>query len=157
MSTDFSVHASDSANHSLNLTYTRHEDYYLPDLEAPETPRISKFGSMRHDYLRTWHRGVFDAMLIKGTLNAHLEEIDRQANEMLERLTLQMATDDGQKKDQDVLIRKHAVDHVLEAVLLLGALGFHVFELGVVLVNFERHGEHEGKENHRADNTDASQ
>ena len=94
MNTDFSVHASDSANHSLNLTYTRHEDYYLPDLEAPETPRISKFGSMRHDYLRTWHRGVFDAMLLKGTLNAHLEEIDRQANEMLERLTLQMATDE---------------------------------------------------------------
>lgn len=95
MNTDFSVQASDSANHALNLTYSRHGNFYLPDLEAPEAPRIGKFGTMRHDYLRTWHRGVFDAMLLKGTLNAHLEEIDRQANEMLERLTLQMATDEG--------------------------------------------------------------
>lgn len=91
MNTDFSVHASETVNHSLNLTYTRHGDFYLPDLDAPEAPRIGKFGTMRHDYLRTWHRGVFDAMLLKGTLNAHLEEIDRQANEMLERLTAQMS------------------------------------------------------------------
>lgn len=95
MNTDFSVHASDRANHSLNLTYTRHEDYYLPDLEAPEAPRIGKFGTMRHDYLRTWHRGIFDAMLLKGTLNAHLEEIDRQANEMLELLIRQLSEREG--------------------------------------------------------------
>ena len=95
MNTDFSVHASDRANHSLNLTYTRHGDFYLPDFEAPEAPRIGKFGSMRHDYLRTWHRGIFDAMLLKDTLNDHLEEIDRQANEMLNRLTNQMAKAEG--------------------------------------------------------------
>ena len=95
MNTDFSVHASESANHSLNLIYTRHGGYYLPDLEAPKAPRIGKFGTMRHDYLRTWHRGIFDAMLLKGTLNAHLEEFDRQANEMLERLILQMAKSEG--------------------------------------------------------------
>lgn len=95
MNTDFSVHASDRANHSLNLTYTRHEDYYLPDLEAPEAPRIGKFGTIRHDYLRTWHRGIFDAMLLKGTLNAHLEEIDRQANEMLELLIRQLSEREG--------------------------------------------------------------
>ena len=34
-------------------------------------------------------------MLLKGTLNAHLEEIDRQANEMMERLTAQMAQREG--------------------------------------------------------------
>lgn len=95
MNTDFSVHASESANHSLNLIYTRHGGYYLPDLGAPKASRIGKFGTMRHDYLRTWHRGIFDAMLLKGTLNVHLEEIDRQANEMLERLILQMAKSEG--------------------------------------------------------------
>ena len=95
MNTVFSVHASEAANHPLNLTYTRHGDFYLPDLKALEAPRIGKIGTMRHDYLRTWHRGVFDAMLLKGTLNAHLEEIDRQANEMLIRLTSQMAKAEG--------------------------------------------------------------
>ena len=77
------------------LTYTQRGDYLIPDLEAPETPRIGKFGTMRYQYLRNQHRGIFDGMLLKGTLNSHLEQIDRQANEMLERLTSQMAKAQG--------------------------------------------------------------
>ena len=78
-----------------NLTYTQKGDYLIPDLEAPETPKIGKFGTMRHQYLRDHHRGIFDGMLLKGTLNEHLEQIDRQANEMMERLTSQMAQTEG--------------------------------------------------------------
>lgn len=77
------------------LTYSSCGDYLIPDLEALETPRIGKFGTMRDQYLRDYHRGVFDGMLLKGTLNAHLEEIDSQAYEMLERLTMQMAKAEG--------------------------------------------------------------
>ena len=77
------------------LTYHRHGDYLIPDLETPEAPRIGKYGTMRHQYLRNHHRGIFDGMLLNGTLNAHLEEIDRQDNEMMERLTLQMAQREG--------------------------------------------------------------
>lgn len=77
------------------LTYHRNGDYLIPNLEAPEAPRIGKYGTMRHQYLRSYHRGIFDGMLLKGTLNAHLEEIDRQANEMMERLTAQMAQREG--------------------------------------------------------------
>ena len=73
------------------LTYHRNGDYLIPDLEAPDAPRIGKYGTMRHKYLRDNHRGIFDGMLLKGTLDAHLEDIDRQAKEMMERLTLQMA------------------------------------------------------------------
>lgn len=77
------------------LTYHRHGDYLIPDLETPEAPKIGKYGTMRHQYLRNHHRGIFDGMLLNGTLNAHLEEIDRQANEMMERLTTQMAQREG--------------------------------------------------------------
>ena len=77
------------------LTYHWESDYLIPDLEAPEAPKIGKYGRMRHKYLRSHHRGIFDGMLLEGSLNAHLEEIDRQANEMLERLTAQMAQRDG--------------------------------------------------------------
>ena len=78
-----------------NLTYTQRGDYLIPDLEAPEAPKIGKFGTMRHQYLRDYHRGIFDGMLLKGTLNEHLEQIDRQANEMMDRLTSQMAQTEG--------------------------------------------------------------
>lgn len=45
----------------MTLTYHRVGDYYLPDLSAPDSPRIGKFGMMRHKYLRDHHRGIFDA------------------------------------------------------------------------------------------------
>ena len=80
---------------NIKLTYHREGDYFLPDLKAPEEPKIGRYGRMRFEYLRNHHRGIFDGMLLKGTLNAHLEEIDRQANEMLERLTRQMAAQEG--------------------------------------------------------------
>lgn len=78
-----------------NLTYTQRGDYLIPGLEAPEAPKIGKFGTMRHQYLRDYHRGIFDGMLLKGTLNEHLEQIDRQANEMVERLVSQVAQAEG--------------------------------------------------------------
>ena len=77
------------------LTFHRNSDYLIPDLTAPEAPRIGKYGTLRHQYLRDHHRGIFDGMLLKGTMNAHLEEIDRQANEMIELLTAQMAKQEG--------------------------------------------------------------
>ena len=77
------------------LTYHQNGDYLIPDLEAPEAPRIGKYGTMRHQYLRNHHHGIFGGMLLNGTLNAHLEQIDRQAREMMECLTLQMAQREG--------------------------------------------------------------
>ena len=79
----------------LELTYHWEGDYLIPDLEPPEAPRIGKYGTMRHNYLRDYHIGVFDGMLLSGKLNAHLEEADREANEMMERLTPQMAKAEG--------------------------------------------------------------
>ena len=112
----------------IAITYHHSGDYELPDLAAPEAPRIGKFGTLRHEYLRTWHRGIFDGMLLKGTLNAHLEEIDRQANEMLERLPRQMAAQEGvteQLKAADQLawvggmnsIRNRAVEIILAELI----------------------------------------
>ena len=79
----------------LELTYHWEGDYLIPDLEPPEAPRIGKYGTMRHNYLRDYHRGIFDGMLLSGKLNPHLEEVDQQANEMMERLTTQMAKSEG--------------------------------------------------------------
>lgn len=79
----------------LELTYHWEGDYLIPDLEPPEAPRIGKYGIMRHNYLRDYHTGVFDGMLFRGTLNQHLEQVDREANEMMKLLTAQMANSEG--------------------------------------------------------------
>ena len=95
----------------LELTYHREGDYLIPDLDPPEAPRIGKYGTMRHNYLRDYHTGVFDGMLFKGTLNQHLEQIDREANEMMEMLMTQMAKAEGvtealKAKDQMDWVRR---------------------------------------------------
>lgn len=79
----------------LELTYHWEGDYLIPDLDPPKAPKIGKYGTMRHNYLRDHHRGVFDGMLLTDKLNAHLEEVDHQANEMMALITAQMAKAEG--------------------------------------------------------------
>ena len=79
----------------LELIYHWEGDYLIPDIDPPEAPQIGKYGTMRHNYLRDYHTGVFDGMLLSGTLNAHLEVVDRATNEMMELLTTQMAKAEG--------------------------------------------------------------
>ena len=79
----------------MKLTYRREGDYLLPNLEAPESPKIGKYGMLRHRFLRENRKAVLNGMQMSGELNRHLEQIDREATEMVERLTKQMAQEQG--------------------------------------------------------------
>ena len=68
------------------LWYELCGDYYVPCLEVPKSLKVGKFGRMRSTFLREHRGAIYTGMLFGGKLNAHLEEIDRQANEMLDRL-----------------------------------------------------------------------
>ena len=80
---------------SEKLTYHWEGDYLIPDLVAPEAPHIGIWGERRRRFLRTHQKPVYDAMLMNGTLTAHLEEVDQSAEEMMDRLTTQLAVQDG--------------------------------------------------------------
>ena len=77
------------------LRYQREGDYLLPDLIPPEAPHIGIWGLRRREYLRKNHDGIYTGMLLSGKLNAHLEEIDRSANEMFDLLMKQYAAREG--------------------------------------------------------------
>ena len=79
----------------MKLTYHWEGEYLIPDLIAPDAPQIGIWGERRRQFLRKDRKPLYDAMLMKGTLNAHLEEIDRQAGEMIERLMEQLAKKEG--------------------------------------------------------------
>ena len=79
----------------LNLSYHQEGDYLLPDLLPPESPRIGIWGLRRRNYLRKHHDGLYTGLLLSGKLNAHLEEIDRAANEMFDLLMKQYAAREG--------------------------------------------------------------
>lgn len=81
----------------MEITYTKHGDYYLPDLTLPkeEPGDIRRFGRMRLKYLKEHRRGTYTSLLTSGQLTHYLNEIDREANEMLDLLIKQLAQTQG--------------------------------------------------------------
>ena len=77
------------------LTYHVEGDCLIPDLIPPATPRIGIWGMRRREFLRNHRGGIYTGLLLSGMLNAHLEEIDRSANEMFDLLINQYAEREG--------------------------------------------------------------
>lgn len=111
------------------LTYHREGDYLLPNVIPPENPHIGVWGMRRRDYLKKYHDGIYTGLLLSGKLNAHLEEIDRSANEMFNLLIQQYAAREGmteELKAQDQMewvrrmngIRERATEAILADLIL---------------------------------------
>ena len=81
------------------LHYKLVGDYYIPLVKAPNPPKIGIWGQRRLDYLKNHRRVIYHSMMMKETLNAHLEEVDRTATEMFDRLIKQFATAEGITED----------------------------------------------------------
>ena len=79
------------------ITYSRQGDYNLPNLLPPQEPEVAlgKYALLRRKFLKENRRITYTNLLTSGKLNSHLEEVNRQANEMMERLTRQMAEKQG--------------------------------------------------------------
>ena len=85
----------------MDITYTKHGDYYYPDLTLPPQPTddIGRYGRMRKKYLKEQQPDTFALMLMENTLTQHLIDIDRQANEQIELITSQLAKAEGVTED----------------------------------------------------------
>lgn len=85
----------------MEITYTKHGDYYYPDLTLPPQPtgNIGRFGRMRKRYLKEHQPDTFALMLMENTLTQHLIDIDRQANEQIDVITSQLACAEGVTED----------------------------------------------------------
>ncbi|MBR6826384.1 MAG: TnpV protein, partial [Oscillospiraceae bacterium] len=73
------------------LTYKLECDYYIPLVKAPDPPQIGIWGHRRLNYLKNHRRVIYCSMVMQETLNPHLEAVDREANEMFNRLIKQFA------------------------------------------------------------------
>lgn len=83
----------------LGGTYRQEGDYLLPNIEMPESPQIGIWGQRRLRHLRTSKRILYTTMLIGGTLNDHLEEVDKSANKMYGLLIAQLKATEGVTKE----------------------------------------------------------
>ena len=74
------------------LWYELRGDYYIPCLILPaekEQP-IGLWGQRHLRYLKEYRRATYITLFTSGRLNNYLADIDRQAQERMERLTEQM-------------------------------------------------------------------
>ncbi len=72
----------------LGGTYHEENGYLIPDLRLPaekEQP-ISTWGQRHLHYLKQYQKVTYTNLLTSGRLNSYLADIDRQAQERLERL-----------------------------------------------------------------------
>ena len=79
-------------------TYTLGADGMLyPNLilESKEHRPIGRWGRMHRAYLEAEHPGLYERLILKGTLDRHLANAEERAREMLERLISQMARQEG--------------------------------------------------------------
>lgn len=79
----------------MEITNHHEGDYLIPDLVPPESPHIGIWGERRRQFLRRHRKPLYSGMLMSGTLNVHLEEIDREAEQLFDRLKEEMAKRDG--------------------------------------------------------------
>jgi hypothetical protein len=78
------------------LWYELRGDYYFPCLTVPkEDQPIGVWGQRRRKYLREQKEALYTALLLDGKLNAHLGEINQQAEDMFFRLVQQIAEREG--------------------------------------------------------------
>ena len=75
------------------LWYELQGDYYIPCLilSEEETQPIGLWGQRHRQYLKEHKHFLYTTMLIEGTLNSYLADIDKQAQERLLLLTKQIA------------------------------------------------------------------
>ena len=82
------------------LTYTRMGDYLIPDLtldnenEQEEYP-LGKYGRLRETFLKENHHGTYTSRLLTGRLEPHLREIDRQAQDQVDRMVDELKKQNG--------------------------------------------------------------
>ena len=81
---------------AADITYKALGDYLLPVIALLESiGTIGHFGRLRKAFLRENRPLFFQTMLLNGTLDAHLADLNRQAMERKETLIRQMAAKEG--------------------------------------------------------------
>ena len=87
-------------------TYRKEGDYLLPNVAAPEQPTFGPFGQRHYAYIRKHKKTMFSSLWLTGDLNAYIENIDRQADEMFSQLVCDIA------KNENVTERLKATDQM---------------------------------------------
>ena len=69
--------------------------YPMLEISELEKHKIGKYGLLHRDYIKLHRRGTYTTLLTEARLNAHLHEIDVQANSMVKAIVANLARERG--------------------------------------------------------------
>lgn len=71
----------------MSIEYSKVGDYLFPNFKSEGNIQLSKYGRMKLHYLKNHQRGLYHKLLTSNELNEYLLLIDKEANEMYDKLT----------------------------------------------------------------------
>ncbi len=76
------------------IEYHLDGDYYIPNLSMPKQEKIilNKYGRMRLKYLKEYKKADYTIMLMNGTLNTHLKELQEMADNRVQQVISELKT-----------------------------------------------------------------
>ena len=103
------------------MTYEKCGDYLIPNLiPDPESEgELRKFGRMRKHYLKEHRSGIYQGMVLSGTLKEHLLLVQEQAETRFDALVEQMAEREGVTellKEQDQMLWVQRMNNIRDRV-----------------------------------------
>ena len=97
------------------ITYSRNGDYLIPDIKLEETRgTIGKYGMMRKEYLRNHKKARFNILALQNRLDSHLMEVDSEARQKVEDLTMQLLEKDPAPEKSADSMAWRSVEHTSE-------------------------------------------
>lgn len=77
---------------STGIEYHLEGDYYIPNLSILKQEKITlnKYGRMRLNYLKEHKKADYTIMLMNGTLNTHLKEIQKTADNRVKQIVSEL-------------------------------------------------------------------
>lgn len=104
----------------MELTYTRKGDYLFPNITlapVPDRP-LGKYGKMRRAYLQEHQPAAYSTMVTEETLFPHLQQVDEQAQLILEKMLAHSPAPDRNANSMAWVHHMNAVKSQAEEVIL---------------------------------------
>lgn len=74
----------------MSMEYSKVGDYQFPNLKSENTIQLSKYGRMKLYYLKNYQQGLYHKLLANNELTEYLLLIDKEANEVYDKLIIEL-------------------------------------------------------------------